>query len=130
MGRLNRIAWRRLLLGAATLMAWTTIAAAADVDTGKIVFNRCKVCHRLEPGAPSALGPNLHGLFGRKAGSLPGYDYSDAMKNSGVVWNEDTLAKYLGDPKKFVPGNKMAFPGIKNETELQNLLAYLKEATK
>ena len=118
------------LVAAATFLVFLAAsAAAADPEAGKTVFNRCKICHRVEAGAPSALGPNLHGLFGRKAGTVEGYDYSAAMKNSGVTWDEETLRKYLGDPKGFIPGNKMAFPGLKNQSELDNVLAYLKQAT-
>jgi cytochrome c len=120
---------RTLFAAIPMLMSMVSAWAAADVEAGKAVFKRCQICHRIEAGAPASLGPNLHGLFGRKAGSLEGYDYSEAMKNSGVVWDDDTLRKYLGDPKSFIPGNKMAFPGLKNETELDNLLAYLKQAT-
>lgn len=126
--RIEQVA--RIAAAAALIAAMPGVASAADVNAGKAVFNRCKICHRLEADAPSPVGPNLHGLFGRKAGTLAGFNYSEAMKNSGVVWDEDSLTKYLRDPKGFMPGNKMAFPGIKNETELQNLLAYLKEATK
>ena len=104
-------------------------AAAADVEAGKTVFNRCKACHKLEEGGHTTLGPSLHGLWGRKAGTLDGYNYSEAMKTSGIVWDDATLTKYLGDPKMAVAGNKMAFPGIKNDTEMANLLAYLKQAT-
>jgi cytochrome c len=120
----------RLLSAAGLVLSIAAPAGAADIEAGKAVFNRCKICHRLEAGAASPVGPNLHGVFGRKAGTMPGYDYSEAMKNAGVVWDEETLSKYLRDPKGFIPGNKMAFPGIKNDTELANLLAYLKEATK
>lgn len=118
------------LLGAAVIISLGAPAGAADVEAGKAVFNRCKICHHLEAGAPSPVGPNLHALFGRKAGTLAGYNYSEAMKNAGVVWDDGTLSKYLRDPKGFIPGDKMAFPGVKDETELTNLLAYLKEATK
>jgi len=118
----------RLLLGAAVL-ACPAVALAADAEAGKAAFKRCQVCHRLEAGGAASIGPNLHGVFGRKAGSVEGFAYSEAMKNSGVVWDDETLAKYLSDPKGFVPGNKMAFPGIKNEAELTNLLAYLKQAS-
>jgi cytochrome c len=111
------------------MFAWPGSAGAADAEAGKLVFNRCKVCHKLEADGHTSLGPSLHGLFGRKAGTFEGYNYSEAMKNSGVVWDDETLPKYLSDPKTFVPGNKMAFPGIKNDTELANLLAYLKQAT-
>ena len=128
MGHRTRGALRCLLAGAALLLA-TAPARAADVEAGKTVFNRCKACHRLEANAPAALGPNLHGIFGRKAGTIDGFNYSEAMKQSGVVWDDDTLQKYLSDPKAFVPGNKMAFPGVKNDTEMANLIAYLKQAT-
>jgi cytochrome c len=119
----------RLFAAAVLALASTAPAGAADVEAGKNVFNRCKACHRLEAGAPTTLGPNLHGVFGRKAGSTPDYNYSDAMKKSGVVWDDDALPKYLRDPKGFIPGNKMAFPGVKNDSELADLLAYLKQAT-
>lgn len=105
-------------------------AAAADAEAGKAVFNRCKICHAIEAGKPSPVGPNLHGLFGRKAGTFDDFDYSEAMKTSGVVWNDETLTKYLHSPREFVPGNKMAFPGIKDDKEIADLLAYLHQAAK
>ena len=103
--------------------------AAGDADAGKKVFVKCHACHQLVAGK-NGVGPSLHGLFGRKSGSAPGYHYSSAMQNKGVVWEEATLKEYLTNPKAFVPGNKMAFPGIRKESELENLIAYLKEATK
>lgn len=106
------------------------IAHAADVDAGKVVFNRCKICHTVETGGRHTLGPNLHGIYGRKAATIEGFQYSDALKNSGIIWDDETLARYIHDPKDAIPGNRMAFPGIKNEQEMENLLAYLKEATK
>ena len=105
-------------------------AMAADVAAGKAIFDRCKICHTTEANGPSPVGPNLHGVFGRKAGSLPGFNYSAAMKESGVVWDDETLAKYLHDPKTFIPGNHMAFPGLQDGGDIANLLAYLKEATR
>jgi cytochrome c len=75
------------------------------------------------------VGPSLHGLIGRKAGSVPGYAYSPAMKNADVTWDDDTLSKYLTDPKAFIPGDKMAFPGVKDPSQLADLLAYLNQAT-
>jgi cytochrome c len=105
-------------------------AAAANATAGQAVFNRCKVCHTIEAGGRNVVGPNLHGIFGRTAGSVPNFTYSPAMKESGVVWNDDTMAKYLRDPKQFIPGDRMAFPGIKDEEQLADLLAYLHEATK
>ena len=105
-----------------------TPSAAADVAAGQTVFNRCKICHTVEAGKPNTVGPNLHGIFGRKAGTHDGFDYSEAMKSSGVVWNDETLAQYLRDPRQFVPGNKMAFPGLKDDQQIQDLLAYLHQA--
>ena len=100
-------------------------AAAADPAAGQAVFNRCKICHAIEAGKHSPVGPNLHGVFGRKAGTAEDFPYSEAMKASGVTWDDDTLAKYLRDPRAFIPGNRMAFPGLKNEEDIGNLLAYL-----
>jgi cytochrome c len=105
-------------------------AGAASAASGQAVFNRCKICHTVEPGGRNIVGPNLHGIFGRKAGSLPSFAYSPAMKESGVVWDDDTLTKYLRDPKEFIPGDRMAFPGIKDEEQLADLLAYLHAAAK
>jgi cytochrome c len=101
---------------------------AADIAAGQTIFNRCKICHSVEAGK-NMVGPSLHGLFGRKAGTIDNYTYSEAMKNSGIVWDDDTLTKYLHDPKAFVPGDKMAFPGIKDDAQLADLLAYLHQAT-
>jgi cytochrome c len=106
----------------------SNFAAAANPAAGQTVFSRCRICHTVEAGKPSLVGPNLHGVFGRKAGTLDGYAYSEAMRSSGIVWSDETLAKYLTDPKTFIPGNRMAFPGIKDENELADLLAYLRQA--
>jgi cytochrome c len=121
---------RRLpMLLAPALLLLSSPAPAADVAAGQVVFNRCKICHAVEAGKPSPVGPNLHGVFGRKAGTLEGFNYSEAMKQSGVTWDDDTLRKYLRNPREFIPGDRMAFPGLKDETELDNLLAYLHQAT-
>jgi cytochrome c len=104
-------------------------ARAADTAAGQAAFARCKICHTVEAGGRSPVGPNLHGVFGRKAGSFEGFSYSAAMKNSGIVWDDNSMAKYLRDPRGSMPGNKMAFPGIKNDEEMANLLAYLHQAT-
>jgi cytochrome c len=102
--------------------------AEGDPKRGEVVFNQCKACHSLEADK-NGIGPTLHGVFGRKAGSVQGYNYSAAMKNSGVVWNEDTLKKFLADPHNVIPANKMVAVGIKDEAQLDDLIAYLKEVT-
>jgi cytochrome c len=103
-------------------------AAAADIAAGQTEFNKCKICHTVESGGRNTVGPNLHGVFGRKAGTADKFTYSEAMKNSGIVWDDQTLAKYLRSPREVVPGGKMAFPGIKDDDQIANLLAYLHQA--
>lgn len=102
--------------------------AAGDAEAGKKAFAKCKACHQLAAGK-NGVGPSLHGVFGRKSGTVDGFKYSDAMTAKAVTWNEETIAAYIADPKGYIPGNKMVFPGIKKESELANIVAYLKEAT-
>ena len=104
-------------------------ASAADAAKGKKVYNKCKACHALKAGK-NKVGPTLHGVFGRKAAAVPGFKYSKAMKASGVTWDEESLRAYLKKPRKFIKGTRMAFAGIKKEKQMDNLVAYLKEATK
>lgn len=99
-----------------------------DPKAGQAVFAPCKACHSLDAGK-NGVGPSLHGLFGRTSGTAPNYNYSPAMKSANVVWGDDTLFKYLADPKVFVPGDKMAFPGVKDEQKRRDVIAYLKEAS-
>ena len=103
--------------------------ADGDAAKGKKVFNKCKACHNADKET-NKIGPHLVGLFGRKAGSLDGYSYSDAMKAADIVWSAETLATYIEKPKDFVPGTKMTFAGIKKEDQIEDLIAYLEEATK
>ena len=102
---------------------------AADAEAGRTSFNKCKICHTVEAGGRSVVGPNLHGMFGRKAGSTDNFAFSEVMKKSGIVWDDDSVPRYLRDPKGSMPGNKMAFPGIKDDKEMADLLAYLHQAT-
>jgi cytochrome c len=102
--------------------------AVAD-EAGAAELQRCKICHSLDKGGPNRVGPNLFGTFGRKAGSVPGFNYSAEMKQSDIVWNDETMAAFLRDPRAAIPGNHMSFPGIKDETTLADLLARLKQAT-
>ena len=103
--------------------------AAGDASKGKRIFNRCKACHALEEGK-KRIGPSLYGLFGRTSGTAAGYSYSSAMKKAKIVWSEKTLNEYLAAPRKVVKGTKMAFPGLKKKEDRENVIAYLKEATK
>ena len=118
----------------ATLIAGVVLlgshAALADGDAaaGEKVFRKCKACHAVEAGK-NKVGPSLHGVFGRTAGTEEGFKYSDAMKESGIVWSEETLDVYLTKPKDMVPGTRMAFPGLKDEQDRADIIAYLKEAT-
>ena len=104
-------------------------ASAADAAKGKKVYNKCKACHALKAGK-NKVGPTLHGLFGRKAATVSGFKYSKAMKASGVTWDEKSLRAYLKKPRKFIKGTRMAFAGIKKKKQMDDLVAYLKEATK
>ena len=120
-----------MLSGTAALLPFALVAQAqgpGDAQRGAQVFNQCKICHSLE-GGKNLVGPSLHGAIGRKAGSVPGYAYSPAMKNADVTWNDNTLSKYLTDPKAFIAGDKMPFLGIKDPSQLGDLLAYLHQAT-
>ena len=100
-------------------------AQAQDPAAGERVFRACMACHALEEGK-NKVGPHLHGLFGREAGSVEGFRYSPAMAESGIVWNEETLKEYLANPRQYIPGNRMVYPGGRNEQDLENLIAYLR----
>ena len=115
----------RLVVAAGALLALPTLALAQDAEAGKKVFTKCAPCHSIGPGATNKVGPNLNGVIGRKAGTEEGFAYSEAMKGAGWVWDEATFKEYITDPKKKVPGNKMLFPGVKDELERDDLFAYL-----
>jgi len=115
---------RRLLI-AVTLIAVSAPAFAQDVDAGEKSFRKCLPCHAIGEGATNKLGPVLNGLEGRKSGTIEGYTYTDANKNSGITWNEASFKEYILDPRAKIPNTKMIFPGIKNEKEVNDLWSYL-----
>ncbi len=118
------------LAGVALAGVMVSGAAAQDVEAGQKSFNKCRACHQVGEGAKNLVGPELNGLFGRKSGSVPGYNYSDANKNSGINWDEKVFAEYIADPKAKIPGTKMVFAGIKNEKEVKDLTAFLAQYDK
>ena len=101
-----------------------SVRADGDVAKGEKVFGKCKTCHEIGSDR-NKVGPTLHGVIGRKAGTVPGFKYSPAMADSGVTWDAATLAEYVAKPKEFIAGNKMAFVGLKKEDEIQDLVAYI-----
>ena len=116
------------LIITAVLIATSPVAGTAqDAQKGKTVFNVCLACHTIGPGAENKIGPELNGLDGRKAGTVPNFDYSDANKSSGIVWNEETFEDYIKNPAAKVPGTKMIFPGIKNEQQEKDVWAYISQ---
>ena len=118
---------RQAVLAAIALVASTAAASAQDVTAGEQSFKKCLPCHAVGEGAKNKVGPELNGLDGRKAGSAEGFNYTEANKNSGITWNESTFKEYIKDPRAKIPGTKMVFAGIKNEEEVNNLWAYLKQ---
>ena len=115
------------LVALTSMTAATTGALAQDAAAGKSSFNKCLACHAIGEGAKNKVGPVLNGLDGRKSGTVEGYNYSDANKNSGITWGKDVFLEYIKDPKGKIPGTKMVFAGIKNEQETKDLWAYLKQ---
>lgn len=120
-------------MAACGLVAMSAGAAAAPLPNGNAaagqkLFARCAACHRIGPNAVNVMGPVLNGVVGRRAGGLPGYAYSPAMKKYGKTWSEATLAQFLAAPMKTVPGTKMFYPGLPKPQDQADIIAYLKQA--
>lgn len=109
------------------ILCATAAAGAGDPKAGEVIFKRCFACHMVGEDAKTRVGPVLNGLIGRKAGTYEGFKYTEANKNSGLVWDEATLAIYLKNPRAAIPGTSMTFPGIKKDQEIDDLIAYLKQ---
>jgi len=118
---------KTLTMAAALIVSSAGIALAQNVEKGATLFKQCAACHKIGPDAKNGIGPELNALDGRHSGSVPNYSYSDANKNSGIVWNEQTFEDYIKDPRAKIPGTKMVFAGIKNEQAAKDLWAYLKQ---
>jgi len=116
---------KSLVIAAVVLAASTGATLAQDVEAGESSFKKCLPCHDIGDDARNKVGPVLNGLAGRKSGTVEGFSYSDANKNSGITWDEATFKDYIKDPRAKIPGTKMIFPGIKNEKEADNLWAYI-----
>lgn len=115
----------KLTIAAVFCLSSMTAAFAEDLAAGATTFRKCAICHDIGETAKNKVGPVLNGLPGRKTGTVAGYNYSDANRNSGIVWTEEAFLEYIKDPKAKIPGTKMTFPGIKNEKDAKDLWAYL-----
>jgi cytochrome c len=116
-----------LVLGGALLAATVGIAQAQDLAAGEQSFRKCGPCHAVGEDAKNKIGPVLNGLEGRKSGTIPEYNYSEANKKADITWNEASFKEYIANPMTRVPGTKMAFAGIKNDKEIADLWGYLKQ---
>lgn len=122
---------RRLTLTLATALAFAPFAAIAedgDAAAGQRVYNQCRACHTINEGGRNGVGPNLHGVFGRAAGSVEGFRYSASMRewSPGQSWTEANLRTYLANPKSLVPRGSMSFAGLRNPQQISDVIAYLK----
>ena len=112
------------------LAATAALAQSGDATRGERLFNQqCKACHTVEKGGRNGVGPSLFGILGQKAGAVEGFSFSDAMKSSGIVWDDKTMAEYLKDPRGRVPSTKMVYAGLKQQAQVDDMVAYLKKAT-
>ena len=118
---------RVFVLSTALCLASLGAARAQDAANGEKVFAQCRACHQVGETAKNAVGPVLNGLFGRKAGTVEGYSYSPANKNSGITWDEAVFKEYIQNPRAKIPGTKMVYAGLKDEQRINDLVAYLKQ---
>ena len=112
-------------IAALPFIAFAAPASAQDAEAGKSVFNQCRACHQVGETARNGVGPNLNGLFGREAGSVEGYRYSNAFQELDKVWDEENFAVYIQNPREVTPGTKMVYAGLRDEQRIKDLTAYL-----
>jgi cytochrome c len=117
----------RLLLACTVALLFASAAEAQEVANGEKTFGVCRACHQIGPTAKNMIGPELNGVIGRKAGSVEGYNYSEANKNSGITWDEATFSEYIKNPRAKIPGTKMVFAGLKDEKRIKDLIAFLEQ---
>jgi cytochrome c len=118
---------RYIALIAVALASPFSVAQAQDIAAGETVFKQCRACHQIGANARNVVGPILNGLDGRKSGTIEGYSYSEPNKNSGITWNDGSFKEYIKNPMAKIPGTKMSFVGLKNEKDVVNLWAFLKQ---
>jgi cytochrome c len=116
---------KKFVISAIALAVTAGGAMAQDLAAGETSFKKCLACHAVGAGAKNKVGPFLNGIAGRKSGTVEGFSYSDANKNSGITWTKEAFLEYIKDPKAKIPGTKMVFPGIKDEGEAASLWAYI-----
>lgn len=114
-------------VGCALSGGFATPVVAQDAAAGERVFQQCRACHQVGETARNGVGPQLNAMFGRKAGTIEGYSYSPANKNSDLTWDEPTFRDYIKDPRAKIPGTKMIYSGLKDEARVSDLIAYLKQ---
>jgi cytochrome c len=129
-GKETSMKFNVLLIAFGCLLGSQSIAAAQDAAAGEKVFMKCRACHQVGETAKNAVGPLLNGLMGRKSGTIEGYNYTEANKNSGITWDEASFAEYIKNPKAKIPGTKMIFPGLPKDEEIQDLTAFLKQVAR
>ena len=118
---------RTFFLAIGVLAVTSGHALAQSAEAGERVYAQCRACHQIGENAKNLVGPQLNGMFGRKSGTVEGYNYTDANKNSNITWDEKTFSEYIVDPRGKIPGTKMAFAGIKNPQQVNDLIAYIKQ---
>jgi cytochrome c len=118
---------KALVFSVAAVVLMPFAAKAQDAEAGGRVFAQCRTCHQIGEGAKNGVGPQLNGLFGRKAGTVEGYAYSNAYKALDKVWSPENFTVYIKDPRGVTPGTKMVYPGLKDETQIKNLVAFLSQ---